>query len=96
MGNALATAVRRPKLLKPEEAAEYLGIAHWKLYELARNGVLASIKVHRTIRFDPVDLDTFIESYRRPVLATRRQTWKPKAKRQGRAQRSRQRSHGKG
>jgi excisionase family DNA binding protein len=96
MGNALATAPRRPKLLKPEEAAEYLGIAHWKLYELARNGVLASIKVHRTIRFDPLDLDAFIESYRRPVLATRRQTWKPKGKRQERPKQDRQRNHGNG
>jgi excisionase family DNA binding protein len=93
MGNALATTVRRPKLLKPQEAADYLGIAHWKLYELARNRVLASIKVHRTIRFDPQDLDAFIESYRRPVLATRRQTWKANGKRQAQAKENRQRNH---
>jgi excisionase family DNA binding protein len=76
MVNAFATQARRPKLLTPEEAAEYLGIAHWKLLELARNNVLASIKVHRTIRFDPADLDTFIESHRRPVLAKEKRTWK--------------------
>jgi len=93
MGSTLATAVRRPKLLKPDEAAEYLGIAHWKLYELARNGVLASIKVHRTIRFDPVDLDTFIDRYRRPAVATRRRTWNVKGKRYGQARPKRQRRH---
>jgi excisionase family DNA binding protein len=96
MGTALATQVRRPRLLNPEDAADYLGIAHWKLLELARNGALASIKVHRTIRFDPADLDTFIESHRRPVLAREKKIWNRRRKRQRTTARNGQRKHATG
>jgi len=96
MGTALATQVRRPRLLSPDDAADYLGIAHWKLLELARNGALASIKVHRTIRFDQVDLDTFIESHRRPVLAREKRTWKRKRNRPAQTATSRQRRRANG
>ena len=72
VGNTPSTETRGRRLLQPDEAAEYLGIERWKLYELARNGVLASIKVHRTIRFDPADLDAFIASHRRPAITVER------------------------
>lgn len=68
MGATTNTAVGGQRLLNPDEAAERLGIARWKLYEMARRGVIASIKEGRTIRFDPADLDTFIASHRRPVV----------------------------
>jgi excisionase family DNA binding protein len=57
----------RRRLLRPEEAAEYLGIARWKLYELTRHGKLASVKEGRTIRFEQADLDAFIAAHRRPT-----------------------------
>jgi excisionase family DNA binding protein len=96
MGTALATHVSRPRLLKPEDAADYLGIAHWKLLELARNGALASIKVHRTIRFDPADLDSFIELHRRPVVTTKERIWIPRRRRPARIARNKQRNRASG
>lgn len=67
MGTEKQTHGPERRLLRPDEAAEYLGIARWKLYEMARRGVLASVKEGRTIRFDRADLDAFIAAHRRPA-----------------------------
>ena len=67
MGNEAQTGRSLRRLLKPEEAAEYLSVPRWKLYFLARTGELASIKAGRTIRFDQSDLDEFIRTHRRPA-----------------------------
>ena len=67
MENTERPGGRVRRLLLPDEAAEYLGIARWKLYELTRRGKLASVKEGRTIRFEQADLDAFIAAHRRPV-----------------------------
>lgn len=67
MGTEEQTHEPDRRLLRPDEAAEYLGIARWKLYEMARRGVVASVKEGRTIRFARADLDAFIAAHRRPA-----------------------------
>ena len=52
------------RLLQTDAAAAYLGIARRTLQELVQNRKVSFIKIGRSIRFDPADLDTFIESRR--------------------------------
>ena len=39
-----------PELLRVEEAAQYLGISKWLVYELARRGTLSSVRLGRLLR----------------------------------------------
>lgn len=49
------------KLLKSKEAAEYLCISERTLWNLQNTGQVKVVRMGRLIRFDPVDLDNFIE-----------------------------------
>ena len=53
-----------PMLLRPEEAAEALGLSRSTLYELLRQGDIDSIKVGRARRISPRALYEFIERQR--------------------------------
>ncbi|MFT4288133.1 helix-turn-helix domain-containing protein [Nocardioides sp.] len=51
-------------LLKPDEAADRLGVSVWTLARLRRDGLLAAIRVANAWRYDPADLDTYISNHR--------------------------------
>jgi excisionase family DNA binding protein len=47
-------------LLKPEEAATYLGIGRSKVFELLADGRLASVRIGRSRRITVAALDDFV------------------------------------
>lgn len=49
------------KLLKSKQAAEYLCISERTLWNLQKSGKIKIVRMGRLIRFDPTDLDKFIE-----------------------------------
>ena len=51
------------RLLKPEEAAAYLGLQLDTIYKKARLRELPSVKVGRALRFDVVALERYIEQH---------------------------------
>jgi excisionase family DNA binding protein len=51
------------RLLKPEEAAEYLGLQVDTVYRKSRLRELPSVKVGRSLRFDVEALKRFIEEH---------------------------------
>ena len=51
------------RLLKPEEAARYLGLEVDTVYKKARMRELPSVKVGRALRFDIEALGRFIEQH---------------------------------
>jgi excisionase family DNA binding protein len=58
------TASRR-SLLNVESAARYLTVSEHFVRRLVRERRITFIKVGRHVRFDPADLDAFIEQGRR-------------------------------
>ena len=49
------------RLIKCREAAAYLGVCERKLWELSKDGRIPAVRIDRSVRFDVVDLDAFIE-----------------------------------
>ena len=56
------------KLLKSRDAAEYLCISERTLWNLQKELKIRSVRMGRLIRFDPADLDEFIEKAKTAVL----------------------------
>ena len=52
-------------LWTPDQVAHALGMSKPHVYNLAKNGDLPSIKFGRAVRFDPVDVETYIRAHRR-------------------------------
>ncbi len=50
-----------PNLLMPEEAAAVLRVSLMRLYELARTGVVPSVRLGRSLRFDEMALQEFVQ-----------------------------------
>ena len=50
-----------PRLLKADEAARYLNYHAETLYELTRKGMILAVKVGRSLRWDRVELDKWID-----------------------------------
>jgi excisionase family DNA binding protein len=50
-----------PLLLKPEEAAEALGIARTRVYQLMRVGELRSVKIGKLRRIPVAALQAYVE-----------------------------------
>ena len=55
------------RLLKSKAAAEYLCISERTLWNLQKNQQITAVRMGRLIRFDPVDLDDFIEKAKTAV-----------------------------
>ncbi len=53
------------RLLRSKEAAIYLGISERKLWTLGRGGEIPRVCFGRTVRYDRVDLDAWIEKSKR-------------------------------
>lgn len=49
-----------PLLLRPEEAAQYLGIGRTKIYELIRSGALRSVRIGALRRVPASALTEFV------------------------------------
>ncbi|MGI5268874.1 helix-turn-helix domain-containing protein [Nonomuraea sp. CA-218870] len=49
-----------PLLLRPEEAADYLGIGRTKVYELIRSGALRSVRIGTLRRIPASALTEFV------------------------------------
>lgn len=49
-----------PLLLRPEEAADYLGIGRTKVYELIRSGALRSVRIGTLRRVPASALTEFV------------------------------------
>jgi excisionase family DNA binding protein len=65
MGNSV---LERERLLKPAEAAEYLGLTVPTIYTKASRRQLPTVKVGRSLRFRRADLDKLIKAGMRPAL----------------------------
>ena len=50
-----------PLLLKPEEAAEALGIARTRVYQLLRAGEIRSVKIGKVRRIPVAALQAYVE-----------------------------------
>jgi excisionase family DNA binding protein len=64
----MADILTRDRLLKPAEAAEYLGLAVASIYCMASRRRLPSIKVGRSLRFRRVDLERVVKAGMRPAI----------------------------
>ena len=49
-----------PRLISTREAARYLAISEWKLWQLTKDGRIPAVKFDRVVRYDIADLDDFI------------------------------------
>lgn len=54
------------KLLTVREVAELLGKSREWVYRRSDDGTLPCIRVGRSVRFKPTDLDAWLESHRQP------------------------------
>ena len=50
------------RLLKSREAAKYLCVSEKTLWNLQNAGKIRAVKLNRLVRYDPADLDEFIET----------------------------------
>ncbi len=49
-------------LLTPKQAADSLSISPRTLWTLANSGLIPTVRVGRSVRYDPIDLRRWIES----------------------------------
>jgi len=49
------------RLLKSKEAAAYLALSEKTLWNLTNAGQMRAVRMGRLVRYDPADLDEFIE-----------------------------------
>lgn len=56
-----------PRLLTLPQAARYLGLSPWTVWELIWRGVLPRVRLSRKILLDQRDLDAAIEASKAPV-----------------------------
>jgi excisionase family DNA binding protein len=42
-----------PRLLRAEEVAEQLGLSRLRVWELSRQGLIPTVKIGRSYRYDP-------------------------------------------
>ena len=52
-------------LLRPNEAAEALGIGQRKLWELTDLGLIRSVKIGRCVRYPIAELEAYVQSLHR-------------------------------
>ena len=56
------------RLLKVKEAAKYLCISEKTLWNLTNASEIRAVRMGRLIRYDPADLDEFIEKSKTKIL----------------------------
>jgi len=55
------------RLVKVKAAADYLAISERKLWDLSQNGTISVVRLGRSIRYDLIDLDSFIEKMKKGI-----------------------------
>ena len=55
------------RLLNVNEAAEYIGSTSGSIYQKVHNGKIPFIKIGRSVRFDIIELDEFIEQMKKEM-----------------------------
>lgn len=63
-GEPSSTTYSRPRLLTAQEAAEWLAIRESTLRDLARRGIVPSVKIGRLMRFVEADLLAYVDGLR--------------------------------
>jgi excisionase family DNA binding protein len=61
----LSSTYSRPRLLTAAEAAEWLSIRESTLRDLARRGIVPSVKIGRLMRFVEADLLAYVDGLRK-------------------------------
>ena len=56
------------RLYSVKEAARYLGRSPWTIRRLFRDGVLREVRQGRRVMLDIVDLEQFVEKYKREAI----------------------------
>ena len=56
------------RLYNVKEAGRYLGRSFWTIRRLIRDGVLREVRQGRRVMLDLVDMDLFIEKYKREAI----------------------------
>lgn len=51
----------QPPLVDASAVAKRLGVSRFRIYELARTGALPHVRIGRSMRFDPQQLEQWIE-----------------------------------
>ena len=60
--------IELPKLLKPKEAAAVLAISERTLWTLTDDGVIPSVRIGRSVRYDVADLRRWIGQQKTRVV----------------------------
>ena len=58
------------RILRPDEVAEILRLSKPRIYQLAEEGKIASIRIGKSIRFQWEDVQVFIRAQRRETRET--------------------------
>ena len=54
--------MQKMDLLRPKDAAKLLAISERHLWRLMKEGLIPVVRLGRTTRYHPADIETFIES----------------------------------
>lgn len=57
-------------LISPRQAAKLLSISERSLFTLTKSGVLPTVRIGRSVRYDPCDLRRWIESAKNVKIAS--------------------------
>lgn len=68
-GHQMSLAVIPKKLLSVQETAQMLGLSSRTLYRMVCDGELPCIKVGKSVRYDPSDVQAYIDRNRTPAIA---------------------------
>jgi excisionase family DNA binding protein len=66
----MEAALPHIRILRPDEVAEILRLSKPRIYQLAEEGKIASIRIGKSIRFQLDDVQTFIRTQRRETRET--------------------------
>lgn len=64
VGADVADAALVPLLLEPDDAARQLGVSERTLRRLERDGEVKAVRIYRSVRFAPEDLEQFVADRR--------------------------------
>jgi excisionase family DNA binding protein len=60
-GQKVMSDIPKQRLIRPKDAAVYLCISERKLFSMTKEETIPAIKMGRSVRYDVVDLDAFIQ-----------------------------------
>jgi excisionase family DNA binding protein len=62
---ASSTTLGHPLLLTMRQAAQMLAIGERTMWELTRRGAIPCVRIGRSVRYSPLDLQAWIEAQKR-------------------------------